>query len=473
MPVRKHLRPLISVDEALDLHADTYLDLYARHINRLFVRTTAPFGLVRRYVRAQGINLWEADGTRFYDFFNGFGCLNLGHNHPRVVGALQQALERQLPMIHQLSPSRLEAALAANLAALLPPPLRVSHFSNSGSEAVEASMKLARAFTGRAHFLSTDRSYHGSTFGALSLTGIDSYQAPFAPLLPFVDRVPFGDIDPLEDRLKTQRYAAVYLEPIQGQGGINVPPPGYLRAVRQLCSRHGTLLVLDEVQTGMGRTGTLFAFEHESVVPDILVLSKSLGGGIVPLSACITTPRIWKRVYGSLDTFLLHESTFGGNSLACLAGLAALSAVVDERLCENCAVQGEYFMAELRRLQRKHAIISDVRGRGLMIGVTFALADHDLVDHAARALIGAISSKIVTTHLASRLLNDFHVIVSPSLTDEHLLRLFPPLTVSKEDIDYFIGAFDRFCGSIASHGDVLQDTARKFVSHFASRVGLT
>jgi putrescine aminotransferase len=459
-------KDLISVDQALELHDETYLDLYTRHINSVFVQTVVPLKLARKYVRAQGSYLWDDEGNKYYDFFNGFGCLNLGHNHPNIIRALQKVLEQQIPIIHQLVPSYLAAALAHNLATLLPDPLEVSYFLNSGSEAIEASIKLARNYTGRKYLLSTYNSYHGKTLGALSLTGMSHYRIPFEPLLPYVEHIPFGDRERMEEQLKTKKYAAVYLEPIQGQGGINVPPEGYLQRVRELCTHYGTLFVLDEVQTGMGRTGKMFAFEHDAVVPDILILSKSLGGGVMPLSACITTQKIWHRVYGSLKKFLLHTSTFSGNGMACMSGLATITTLVEENLCENCAQQGAYFTSELMRLKEKHKVIADIRGKGLMIGVTFDLSDWNLLNDLSHMLIDTISPKIVTSYISSRLLNEYQIIVPSSLTDEYLVRVFPPLNVKRDEIDYFISSFDRLCESLSTYNNVLKEIIFKFVKYY-------
>jgi putrescine aminotransferase len=457
-----------SLDSALALGREAYLALYARHVNPVFVELAEPFHLLRKYVRAQGSRLWDEDGGCYLDFFGGFGSLNLGHNHPKVVNALRKAIDCQLPLIHQLSPSPVQAALARSLASLLPPPLEVCFFASGGSEAVEASLKLARGFSGRKKLLSTLRGYHGRTMGALSLTGMEKYQEPFEPLVPLADKIPYGDSSSLEQRLRGGEYAAFFLEPIQGQGGIHLPPAGYLETAADLCRRHGTLLVLDEVQTGMGRTGKMFAFEHASVVPDVLVLSKSLGGGVMPLSACITTPRIWGKVYGSIGTFLLHGTTFGGNTLACVSGLAAIEALVEERLWENARIQGDYLRAELERLRQKHPALAEIRGLGLMVGVVFDLKAGPL-NPVARSLIDAISPRMVTSYIASVLLNEHRIIVSPSLTDEHLIRIYPPLNVSRSEIDEFVSALDQTCGALRGYGDLLARTVRRFLAHRLSR----
>jgi putrescine aminotransferase len=456
---------LISCAEAASLTREATTELYGEHINSIYAQTAEPFGLLRRYVRAEGLFLWDDRGRRYYDFFNGFGCLNLGHNHPHVIGALQNALAAGVPMIHQLSPSPYESALAHNLAALLPGDLSVSYFQNSGSEAVEAAVKLARLSTGRTAIVCADNAYHGRTLGALTLTGMAAYRTPFEPLLPHVDRVPYDDDRALEARLAKGDVAALVIEPIQGQGGVRVPRDQYLRLARELCTKYGTLLVLDEVQTGMGRTGTLFAFEHAGAIPDVLLSSKSLGGGVMPISACTTTPAIWNRAYGTLKNFVLHSSTFSGNALACVAGLAALDTLIEERLVENCAAQGAYFLDRLSTLRSKHQAIREVRGRGLMIGIVFDLSTWNPLARLSHTVIDAISPKIVTAYIASRLLNDHGIIVPPTLTHEHLVRVYPPLTVDREAIDYFVEALDAVCASLGGYQHVLASVTPKLLKY--------
>jgi putrescine aminotransferase len=275
--------------------------------------------------------------------------------------------------------------------------------------------------------------------------------------------LPYADAGAIERRLTRGDVAALVLEPIQGQGGVHVPPDDYLRRARELCSRHGTLLVFDEVQTGFGRTGRLFAFEHSRTVPDVLLTSKSLGGGLMPISAITTSERVWTKAYGTLKRFVLHGSTFSGNTLACVAGLAALEAIVEERLAERAAEQGNYFFTRLAELKARHQCIKEVRGRGLMIGIVFDLASWNPLSGLSHLLIDAISPKIVTAYLASRLLNEHRIIVPPSLTDEYLLRVYPVLAVTRDQIDYFVDAMDQICFSIGRYDQVLMEVVPRLV----------
>ncbi len=307
-------------------------------------------GFVKTFVRGLGNELWDADGKAYLDFVAGFGALNLGHNHPAVVRSVRAALDEQASGFTPAAINPLAAALAEQLVALAPPGLEMVFFANSGTEAVEAGLKLARATTQRPGLLSCERSFHGKSLGSLSVTGNGVYQRPFGPLLPECQTVPFGDVSALERSLHTRRFAAFIVEPIQGEGGMIVPPAGYLRAAQELCRATGTLLIVDEVQTGLGRTGTLFAVDEEGVEPDVLTLAKSLGGGLVPLGAMLCRRDLWMKAYGSAQTFALHTSTFGGGSLACAAGLATLRVLRDEDLCANARARGQQLQQGLQDL---------------------------------------------------------------------------------------------------------------------------
>ena len=236
-----------------------------------------------------------------------------------------------------------------------------------------------------------------------------------------------------------------------------------------MCDRFGTLLILDESQTGLGRTGALFCFEHFGIVPDILVLSKSLGGGVMPLSACITSLPLWRRAYGSFSKFHLHSSTFGGNYLACVCGIAALQVLTEERLAHNSRTMGEYFIGALTQLKQKHPGIAEVRGRGLMVGIRIEMGEDRRLNWLARRMVDRVSPKLVTSHIASRLLNEHRIIVPPSLSDEYLLRVYPPLNVTKEEIDRFVAAFDCVCGSLGTYQTLLRQTTERFGKYYFSR----
>ncbi len=314
---------------------------------------------------AEGAVIRDSEGKEYIDCAGGYGVFSLGHRHPEVVAAVKDQLER-MPLSSKLFLNKPMADLAALLHELSPGDMQYSFFVNSGAEAVENAIKLARLATGREHVLSTAGAFHGKTFGALTASGRDIFRRPFEPLVPAFDHVPYGDLDALAAAI-TPATAAVILEPIQGEGGVMIPPEGYLRGVRRLCDDNDLLFIADEIQTGLGRTGYLFAVEHEEVVPDLMTLAKALGGGVMPIGAVVGRPATWEKWQKNP---LLITSTFGGNELACAAAGAALKVIVRDRLWERARALGERLMAELRALAARFPrIIADVRGRGLLVGV--------------------------------------------------------------------------------------------------------
>lgn len=335
----------------------------------------------------------------------------------------------------QASVETVATGLAETLARITPGDLEKTFFCSSGTEAVESALKLARISTSRQKILYTDRAYHGKTFGALSAMGNQHYQDPFRPLVPGFESVPYGDIDALRRELRSESYAAFIVEPIQGEGGIVVPPEGYLPEVEEICHETGTLLILDEIQTGFGRTGTTFAAEHEGVEPDIMTLAKSLGGGIMPIGASIATDEVWSAGFGTRKTALLHSSTFGGNSRACAAGLKAIEVLLRDDLAANANTQGDRLMDGLEDLVSEHRLLEDVRGRGLMIGL-------ELYEPAMGK---RFSRENLTAAVSGLLLNQHNVLTAYTLNNPNILRFEPPLVVEPAHVDHVITALDELC----------------------------
>ena len=350
---------------------------YERHVNRGFISyrksVTESGEFAALEWSGQGSMLRDVLGREFIDCLGGYGIFSCGINHPRIVKAVTDQLQRMaLNSQELLEPWR--AGLARLLAEITPGDLACSFFINNGTDAVEGAIKLARLHTGRNTFLSTIGGFHGKSLGSLSLMGKATFREPFAGGLQDVRFVPFGDTAALEAEFAKAEavgtpFAGFVVEPIQGEAGAVVPPPDYLRAARRLCSRHGTLLIADEVQTGLGRTGTLWGVDHSGIAPDILCLGKALGGGVMPLAAFVSTPEIWERL---VPNPVIHSTTFGGNPLACAAGIAAIAVTLEEDLPRQAAVKGEMLMRELRRLQARYpGVLSEVRGKGLLIGLEF------------------------------------------------------------------------------------------------------
>ncbi|MFZ5753813.1 MAG: aspartate aminotransferase family protein [Bacillota bacterium] len=444
----------MTLDGALAMDKREVRETYRRYVNPGLVDVMGFLDFDKQFVRAEGVTVWDKEGKAYLDFLGGYGALNLGHNPPEVQEAVKAVMSR--PNLLQASLNPLAAALAHNLAQVTPGDLDRVFFANSGAEAVEGALKLARAANpGRSKIVYCKDSFHGKTFGSLSVTGREKYQKPFQPLLTGCEAVPFGDLGALEGKLMSKDVAAFIVEPIQGEGGVMVPPDGYLAGVRQLCDRYGTLLIVDEIQTGFGRTGYLFACEHENVVPDIMCLAKSLGGGVIPIGAFVTRPQIWDRVYGGMDKFALHTSTFGGNSLAMAAGIAALNSIVAQSLAQQAREKGEYFMAKLSELKGKYDIIKDLRGRGLLIGLEFKQPVGGVLDKLTLGKVNQLAGEYFGSLVASELMNKYQIITAYTLNNPNVIRLEPPLTVSYEAIDRVIAALEEILGHSGFTGVML------------------
>jgi acetylornithine/succinyldiaminopimelate/putrescine aminotransferase/predicted amino acid dehydrogenase/acyl carrier protein len=423
---------------------------FHRVVNPPLARLLEQLGLSKRFVRGQGTMLYDEQGRGYLDFVSAYGALPLGHNPPEIWSALAAAQQRGTPNFVQ--PSYLEAAgeLAARLLRVVPPGLERVTFANSGAEAVEAAMKMCRMATGRSGMLSAQGSFHGKTLGALSATGNPHYHQDVGVPVAGFDFVPFGDIEALRETFARRpgHYAAFLLEPIQGEGGVVVPPPGYLAKVRALCDEAGVPLVLDEVQTGLGRTGTWFACDHEGVVPDAMTLAKALGGGLMPIGAVVAAKRLYTENFGRM-----HSSTFAGGGLACVAGLAMLDRLQadDSALVRQAATIGARFAAELQRLASRYPhLVSEVRGRGLLQGLRFAVHRHTWPS----SILAVMAEEGGLTPLfAGYMLNVEGVRVAPTLNGTDVIRLQPPLTVSWEECAAVCQALERGLEAFAM-GDI-------------------
>jgi putrescine aminotransferase len=435
---------LLDIDDALALPASEVIENHKLYANSGLTNLLSMLGLGKKMVRAEGSYIWDSDGTKYIDFLAGYGSVSLGHNHPYVIEALHKV--DTMPNILQVSLGVMSGVLARNIAVITPGGLRRTFFCNSGAEAVEGALKLARAASGKVQLAYTENSFHGKSFGALSVTGREKYQKPFSPLLPDTCQVPFGDASALENCLKSRKIAAFIVEPIQGEGGVIVPPEGYLTSVRQLCTKYDVLLIIDEIQTGFGRTGKMFACEHEGIVPDIMCLAKSLGGGVMPIGAFVTTDEIWQEAYGGPEKCMLHTSTFGGNTRACSAGIAALKVIVNEKLPEAAAEKGVYMMGKLSTLKEKHNVIKEVRGKGLLIGLEFNSQVSGLLKTLSFGAVNALSKEYFAALVSGDLANKYQIITAYTLNNPNVIRLEPPLNVSYEDINYVISSLDETLG---------------------------
>lgn len=438
--IKKEKPDYITLDDAIHLNRNQVRENYKEYINSSFVSMLSMLQFDKLFVRAKGVSVWDSDGNEYYDFLGGYGALNLGHNPDEVIEAIEKV--KDMPNILQAAVGNLPGVLAHNLAMITPGKLKRSFFCNSGAEAVEGALKLAKIASGKHKIIYCQNSFHGKSAGALSVTGREKYQKYFKPLVPDAISVLFGDADKLEEFLKNRDVAAFIVEPIQGEGGINLPPEGYLKKVRELCTKYDAYLIFDEVQTGFGRTGKMFACEHEDVVPDIMCLAKSLGGGVMPIGAYITTDEIWQKGYGTMDKCLLHTSTFGGNTYASAAGIASIQTIIEKRLPEAAKELGDYFLGRLKELKEKHKLIKDVRGRGLLIGIEFDQPEGGLLNKLSGGAVSKLSNEYLGSLVAGELQNKHRIITAYTLNNPNVIRLEPPLVVSREHIDAVVDALD-------------------------------
>lgn len=372
----------------------------------------------------QGSMFEDIMGRKFVDCLGGYGIYSAGIRHPKIIKAVAAQLQR-MPLSSQELLDPLRGALAKLLGEIAPGDLQYCFFINNGTDAVEGALKLARIFTGRTNFISSLRGFHGKSCGALSLMGKWEYREPFLPLLPGIQFVEFGDAEAVEDELYKadatgHGVAAVIMEPVQGEAGAIVPPNDFWPRIRKACDEYGALLIADEVQTGLGRTGKMFGVEHWNTVPDIMCLGKAIGGGVMPLSAFISTPKIWEKL--QTNPFI-HTSTFGGNPLACAAGIAAINVTLEEDLAGQAYRKGRYLLGELIALQiRYDRLITEARGKGLLLGLEFANTE--------------VGYKIVSG-LFKR-----GILVAGTLTNSKAVRIEPALNISDQLIDQILESLE-------------------------------
>lgn len=433
---------------------------YARHVNPTMVRLLGLLGYGRVFVKGKGARLWDDQGREYLDLLASFGAANLGHNHPRLCSRLAAFFSEDAVQFPHVAPSTHAAALAEALAKRAGAPLEVSLFANSGTEAIEAAIKIARAYTRRAGFLSCEGGYHGTTLGALSLMGHERMRKPFEPLFPGCRRIPFGDLDALSDAVAKKDVAAFVLEPILAEGGVVLPPPGYLAAAAEICRRHGTLFVLDEVQTGLGRTGTLFGYQQEGVVPDVVVLAKSLGGGIAPIAAAITTGEIFHKAYGKLDRYDAQGSTFAGGAFAATAALETLAILDDEGLVARAASTGAKLLASLKERLAAHPLVREVRGRGLLIAIDIGPTGQGMLNRLAPALVSLASQQVLGQWISLRLLEK-GVVCQTATHAWNVLKVEPPLVLEEADIPRAVAAIGETLDECTSVPGVLLEAGKR------------
>ncbi|HZZ95940.1 MAG TPA: aspartate aminotransferase family protein [Jatrophihabitantaceae bacterium] len=421
----------------LKARGDERYALHARYGNPQLGRTLHAIGFDKTYVRAEGAYLYDEVGDEYLDMLSGFGVFALGRHHPAIRQALHDVLDADLADLTQFDAPPLAGLLAEAVVAKVPHLDRV-YFSNSGTEAVEAALKFARYATRRRRILYCDHAFHGLTAGSLSINGAKEFRAGFDPLLPDT-AVGFGDLAALQRELRKGDVAGLILEPIQGKG-VAVAPPGFLRKAQELLHEHKALLIADEVQTGIGRTGDFFAFEHDGVEPDLVAAAKPLSGGYVPVGATIGRDWIWQKVFSSMDRVLVHDSTFGSNAQAMAAGLATLQVFESDDVVGNARRVGDALRARLAELQGRYDFIADVRGRGLMIGIEFGRPS-SLKLRAGWTALQAARKGLFAQTVVNALFHKHRILTQVSGDHLEVIKLIPPLNIGDREVDRFVDGF--------------------------------
>lgn len=408
-------------------------ELFEKHVNPTFAKVMKIIGFDVRYVRGQGQYLWDDKGNQYIDCLSGFGQFGCGRNHPAIRSALQKAMDLDLPNLPKFGMPGLSGFLAEKLIEIAPQGLDTVYFCNSGAEAVETAIKYARCATGRARVVYCKKGYHGLTMGALSLNGGQEFREGFGPLLTDTTAIPFNDLAALEAELSRKDVAAFIVEPVQGKG-VTLAADGYLAGAVELCRKQGTVFIADEVQTGFGRTGKMFAVEHWGAQPDILVSSKALSGGYVPVGAVLSRRWIHNKVFNTLERCMVHSTTFGQNDLAMVAGLATIHVIQEEKLVENAAAMGRKLMETLKPMEREFEMVKEVRGLGLMFAVEYG-EPRSLTLKMGWKAIHAADKGLFPQAILIPLLRDHHILAQTAGHNQDVVKLLPTLTVTDQDVE--------------------------------------
>lgn len=436
------------INRLISERAGENYELHDQHLNSTLVKVLRTIGFDKVYARAKGSYLYDAEGNDYLDFLSGYGVFNIGRNHPLVAKTIQDVLNADLSNMVQMDCALLSGLLAEKMVEITPPHLDAVFFCNSGAEAVEGALKFAKGATGRKRILALAGAYHGLTLGALSVTHNGNFQEGFGPLLPGIEKVGYGDLNDLEDKLKQGDVAAFIAEPVQGKG-VYWPDEQFFPQAQELCRRYGALFIMDEVQTGLGRTGKMWAFEHWILEPDILTCAKALSGGYVPAAAFMTRREIHQKVFSRLDRCVVHSTTFGRNNLAMACGLATIHILKHEKLVENAAWAGRVIEQKLRELQTRHELIKDIRVKGCMVAVEFGEPQSMKMKLAWKG-IHAVDKGLFPQMVVTPLMTNHRILTHVAGHGLDIVKALPPLIIGETEINRFINALDQ----------VLQDCTR-------------
>ena len=434
--------PGLNIIELLKRHAGESYELHSLHVNPANVRALRTIGFDRCYVRAEGPYLWDVKGEKYLDLLGGYGVFGLGRNHPEVRRVLVDFLNAEYPSLVKLEAPLLSGLLAAELKKHMPNQLDMVFFTNSGAEGIETAIKYVRCATGKPAIIHCEKSFHGLSYGALSLNGDENFRSGFEPFLPHCRVIRFNDLAALEAELKKGDAAAFIVEPIQGKG-VNLAAPGFLLEAQRLCRKHGALFVADEVQTGIGRTGKFLAIEHDGpdVDPDIVVLAKTLSGGFVPVGAVLCKKWIHEKVFCSMQRSVVHSSTFSQGSFAMAAGLAALDVLDRHHLMANAARMGDLIGNGLRAMQPRFELLKDIRWRGLIAGIEFG-PPKSVALKMAWTMCHTMDKSLFPQAAIIPLMNKHHIITQVAGHAIDVIKLLPPLVINEADAQWFLSAFE-------------------------------
>ena len=438
--------------------------LHERHLNRTLVAAQRVIGFDRVYARAQGAYLYDMDNAEYLDFLSGYSVYNIGRNHPVVQQAIRDVLELDLPNMVQMDCSLLSGLLAEAITKRTPPHLDAVFFCNSGTEAIEGALKFARAATGRKRVISLESAFHGLSLGSLSLMGCESFTEGFGDLMPgFETRVALDDLSSLDRELAKRDVAAFVIEPVQGKG-CKFPSGDFFQRAQDLCRRHGTLFISDEIQTGLGRTGRMFGFQHWNLEPDIITLAKSLSGGYVPCGAIVTRREIYQKTFSRMDRCVVHSTTFGRNNLAMACGLASLEVLDQEKLIENSARTGDLLMERIDALRAKHSFIKEVRGKGLIIAVEFQ-EPQELKLKMGWKLLHKVDKVLFAQMVVTQMLSRHRILTQVAGHAMDVIKILPPLIIGDREVEKFVGALDQVLTECRKFPGPMWEIGNNFVRH--------
>jgi ornithine--oxo-acid transaminase len=440
----------------LSEHAGRQYELHDKHINSAFVKMLRTIGFDKGYIRGEGPYLWDKNNNKYLDLLTGWGVFALGRNHPKVRAILQQVLAKDLPNLVRMECSILSGLVAEKLTSHTSAGLSKVFFTNSGTETIEGAIKFARCFTSKQKIVYCDHAFHGLTTGSLSLNGATFFKERFGEFAPGAAMVPFNDLSALEKALASKDVAAFIVEPVQGKT-CDVVADGYLKEAQRLCKAAGALLICDEVQCGLGRTGKWFTYQYfDGVEPDILCVAKALSGGYVPVGAIVTRPEIMNCIFGSMERCVVHSNTFGQNDLAMAAALASLQVIEDEKLVENAATVGQYTMNRLREIGERCPFVSGVRGKGLMFGIDFARPKSGFMLQQKWDALHAMNFGVFGQTIIIPLLEKHRILTQVAGYHTEVIKFLPPMTVTREDMDWFLAAMEDVLGEAGKTGSMLK-----------------